>query len=133
MPECAVLLSPWADLSLSGRSVELKADSDFLLNRSGLNTLGNYYAGQNDLSQSYLSPVFADLSGLPRLYIQVGSNEILLSDALRVSEAAALADVAVKLDVHPGLFHVWPMFAGMLTQADQAIYSISDFVNKNTD
>jgi len=75
------------------------------------------------------SPIFGDLSGLPPLLIQVGSNEILLSDALRLAARAALDDVQVTLEVTPGVPHVFQGFAGLLDEAGAALDRAADFLN----
>jgi acetyl esterase/lipase len=77
---------------------------------------------------SLISPIFGDLNGLPPLLIQVGSHEILLSDALRLAQRAATSDVAVTLDVTPGAPHVFQGFAGFLDEARAALDRAADFV-----
>jgi monoterpene epsilon-lactone hydrolase len=87
------------------------------------------YVGGADAADPQISPIFADLRGLPPLLIQVGSHEILLSDALRLAGRAALDDVPVTLDVTPGVPHVFQGFAAVLDEADAALNRASTFLN----
>jgi acetyl esterase/lipase len=87
----------------------------------------DYVAGA-DAADPHISPVFGDLRGLPPLLIQVGSHEILLSDALRLAGRAAIANVAVTLEVTPGAPHVFQGFAAVLEEADAALGRAATFL-----
>ncbi len=113
MPSCALLLSPYADLTLSGETLVERESLDPILSPAGLRVHAPEYVGGADAADPLISPIFGDLGGLPPLLIQVGSHEILLSDALRLAERAALSDVAVTLDVTPGVPHVFQGFAAI--------------------
>ena len=78
--------------------------------------------------RTYVSPIFADLTGLPPLLIQAGSHEVLLDDATRLASRAAAADVAVRLEVTPGVPHVFQGFAAMLDEGDAALTSAGQFL-----
>ncbi len=131
LPSCAFLMSPYADLTLSGDSIANREAVDRTLTPEGLRLrIPDYVAGA-DASDPLISPVFADLTGLPPLLIQVGSNEILLSDALRLAERAAMADVTVTLDVTDSVPHVFQAFAAMLDEADAALDRASTFLRTN--
>jgi acetyl esterase/lipase len=81
-----------------------------------------------DPCDPYISPIFGDLRELPPLLIQVGSHEILLSDALRLAARAAISDVSVTLDVTSGVPHVFQAYAGLLDEAGTALDRASDFL-----
>ena len=121
-------MSPYADLTLSGDSILDRQAVDPILTPDGLRLrIPDYVAGA-DASDPHISPVFGDLTGLPPLLIQVGSHEILLSDALRLAARAATDDVTVTLDVTAGVPHVFQGFAAMLDEADAALDRASAFL-----
>jgi monoterpene epsilon-lactone hydrolase len=130
LPACAFVMSPYADLTLSGGSILEKQAVDPILSPDGVRLrVADYVAGA-DASAPYISPVFADLGGLPPLLIQVGSHEILLSDALRLAARAAFADVPVTLEVASGAPHVFQGFAAVLDEADAALDHAAAFLTK---
>ncbi len=133
LPCAAAVFSPWADLTLRGTTVETKADVDVAVTASGLRTRGAEYVGSSDATIPTISPVFADLTGLPPLLIQAGSHEILLDDALRLAAHAATADVAVDLQITPGVPHVFQGFAAILTEGDAALTAAGDFLRAHLD
>ncbi|QGU06596.1 Monoterpene epsilon-lactone hydrolase [Corynebacterium occultum] len=126
-PAAAWLLSPWADLTLSGETVESNAEKDLLLDKEGLLKTAAYYLGGQDPTHPLASPVFADLSGLAPLMITVGSSEILLDDAFRLAKRAAAAETSVRLEVGPQLFHDFPLFGFMLSEGREALSAAGDF------
>jgi monoterpene epsilon-lactone hydrolase len=121
-------MSPWADLSLSGDSISAKAAVDPALTPEGLRRRAIDYVADGDPTADLVSPIFADLTGLPPLLIQAGSHEILLDDATRLASRAAAADVAVTLEVTPGVPHVFQGFAAMLDEGDAALTSAGQFL-----
>jgi acetyl esterase/lipase len=128
MPSCAYLMSPYADLTLSGETLVERQSLDPVLSPEGLRVRAPEYVAGADAADPLISPIFGDLSGLPPLLIQVGSHEILLSDALRLAGRAATTDVAVILDVTPGAPHVFQGFAAVLDEAAAALDRATDFV-----
>jgi acetyl esterase/lipase len=127
-PSSAVVFSPWADLTLSGGSMVGKAGVDPALTSQGLRTRARDYLGETNPASPLASPVFADLSGLAPLLIQVGSHEILLDDAVRLAARAAEHDVPVELQVWPRVPHVFQGFAGLLDEADTALQAAAVFI-----
>ena len=128
LPSCAFLMSPYADLTLSGETLAEKQQADPVLTPQGLRVRVPDYVAGADASDPLISPVFGDLSGLPPLLIQVGSHEILLSDAVRLAGRAAIDDVHVTLEVTPGVPHVFQGFAALLDEASAALDRASDFL-----
>ncbi len=128
LPSSAFLMSPYVDLTLSGETLLGNQAIDPILTPSGLRLRVPDYVGGADASDPQISPIFGDLSGLPPLLIQVGSHEILLSDALRLAGRAAIDDVPVTLEVVPGVPHVFQGFAAMLDEGDAALDRASTFL-----
>ena len=121
LPAAAFVMSPYADLTLAGATMETKRAADPLLSRENLQSrVPDYTAGQ-DAALSLISPVFADLSGLPPLIIQAGTHEVLLDDAVRLARQAATADVAVTLDITPEVPHVFQAYYPILDEAADAL------------
>jgi epsilon-lactone hydrolase len=128
-PAAAFVMSPYADLTLAGTTLETKAKADPLLSREALQArVADYTAGQ-DAALGLISPIFADLSGLPPLIIQAGTHEVLLDDALRLAQRAATADVAVTLDVTPGVPHVFQAYYQILDEAVAALDRAGQFLS----
>jgi monoterpene epsilon-lactone hydrolase len=128
LPSCGYLMSPYVDLTLSGETLEAKQTVDPLLTPDGLSARVPDYVGEADAADPLISPIFGDLTELPPLLIQVGSHEVLLSDALRLAGRAATSDVPVTLEVTPGVPHVFQAYAGLLDEAGAALDRASDFV-----
>jgi epsilon-lactone hydrolase len=121
LPAAALVMSPYADLTLAGATMEAKRDADPLLSPEALrDRVPDYTAGQ-DPALALISPVFADLSGLPPLIIQAGTHEVLLDDAIRLARQAATADVAVTLDITPRVPHVFQAYYPILDEAAAAL------------
>lgn len=123
MPAAVVAFSPGLDITLTGASMDTKAGIDPLFSRENLEPIMQTYLAGHDPRHELLSPaVVGDLTGLPPLLLQVGTNEVLLDDATRMAERARAAEVDVILDVVAGVPHVFQMFAGgSLDEADQAL------------
>lgn len=128
-PSSAVVFSPWVDLTVSGASAVGKAALDPVLTATGLRTRARDYLGATDPATPLASPVFADLTGLAPLLIQVGSHEILLDDAVRLAARAGQDDVQVELQVWPQVPHVFQGFAALLDDADAALRAAAAFTS----
>ncbi|TDT97619.1 acetyl esterase/lipase [Streptomyces sp. 846.5] len=133
LPSAAVAFSPWTDLTLAGASITGRAHDDLILTADILVNAAADYLGSADPRSALASPgLTADLRGLPPLLIQVGSHEILLDDAIALAARAAAFDVAVDVQIGPGLPHVFQRFAGTgrLDQADAAMDAAGDFLQR---
>lgn len=109
LPRGIVLMSPWTDLTSSGKSFQLKADMDPVLDSAYIQRMIEAYAKGLDLKDPYISPLYGNFEGFPPTYIQVGENEILLSDSQRLHQVFVDANVSVKMDVYPNMWHVFQM------------------------
>ena len=127
-PSGLVLLSPWTDMSSSGTSMGTRAERDRLLTVRGIDRAARQFADGLALDDPRLSPLFAKLEGLPKMLIQVGDDELLLDDSVRLAEAARAEGVSLRLDVKLKLWHVWQVMAGWMPEADQAVAEIGAFV-----
>jgi acetyl esterase/lipase len=132
MPAATLLLSPMTDLTVTGSSYASKAHADPGISAQAIRTRSADYLGGTDPADPLVSPIFADLSGLPPLLIQAGSHEVLLDDATRLAVKAAADDVAVILDITPGVPHVFQAFAAILEEGDAALNRAARFVKDNT-
>lgn len=128
MPSCAYLLSPWTDLSGSGTTMLSNADVDPMLKPDFVAEAAAMYADGEALDDPALSPLFADLTGLPPMLIQTGHDEILLDDSRRLADRAAEAGVDVTLDLASSMWHVYPAFAGMMPEADEALVRAAVYI-----
>ena len=121
LPAAAFVMSPYADLTLAGSTMQTKRDADPLLSPQALQARVPDYTSGHDPALGLISPVFAELSGLPPLIIQAGTHEVLLDDAIRLARQAATADVEVALDITPGVPHVFQAYYPILDEATAAL------------
>ena len=127
LPAMAFCISPWTDLALTGDSINTCAEIDPYVSHYLLG-LGAHYIGDNDPRLPLISPLYADLQGLPTLLIHVGSDEIMLDDATRFAEAASVAGVNVTLKIWERMWHVFHFLAPRVPEASRAIEEIGQFV-----
>jgi epsilon-lactone hydrolase len=128
LPACAWLVSPWVDLQMTGASLADKADVDPLISKPYLEELATAFLAGADPAGPLVSPLHADLAGLPPLLVQVGSAEALLDDALRIARRAGAADVPVSLEIWPHMIHAWHLWAAQLEDGRRAIASAGAFI-----
>jgi acetyl esterase/lipase len=121
LPAGALVMSPYVDLTLAGSTMETRRDDDPLLSPEALQARVPDYTSGQDAALGLISPMFADLSGLPPLLIQVGTHEVLLDDAIRLAQQAATYDVEVTLDITPGVPHVFQAYYPILDEATAAL------------
>jgi epsilon-lactone hydrolase len=132
LPVSAVLMSPWTDLAATGASYVSRAEADPIHQRAMILALAKNYLGrQGDPCDPLASPLYADLAGLPPLLIQVGDRETVLDDSVMFADKARAAGVDVQLEVWDGMIHVFQMFGTELAEAQPAIASIAQFLNRH--
>jgi len=128
LPAGGVCISPWVDLTCSGASYATKAAADPIVRRAGVEEMARAYLGATPPRTPLASPLFADLRGLPPLLIHVGSDEVLLDDAVQLAERAKAAGVDATLEIYDRMIHVWHWFLPMLDEAQTAVEAIGRFV-----
>lgn len=127
LPSAAVCFSPWLDLTLSGNSIHTKASVDPILTSAILERFAHAYAAGHPLTHPLISPLFADLHGLPPILVQVGSEEILLDDSIRLAQNIRIAGGRVTLQTWDGLFHVFQMFS-FIPETPRALEKVALFL-----
>ncbi len=132
LPSCGACLSPWVDMEGIGESMTSRAAADPMVQREGLVAMAGVYLDGADPRSPLAAPLYADLSGLPPLLIQVGTRETLYDDATRLAYQAAKAGVNTTFEPWKEMIHVWHLFAPLLDEGQQAIERIGDFIRDST-
>jgi acetyl esterase/lipase len=132
LPAAAVALSPWTDLAMTGASLTRNAANDPMENPDDVPFLVRCYLGDGDPRNPYASPLYGDPKGLPPTLIQVGSDEILRDDSVRMGERMRQAGCEVELEVWPRMPHVWHAFAPVMPEARAAITELGAFIRRHT-
>jgi phosphinothricin tripeptide acetyl hydrolase len=128
MPGAAVCISPWLDLSQSFGSWQSKAELDPMLKIEQIQTCADAYLAGADPKTPTASPVFADLRGLPPLFVQVGTAETLLDESVEFTKRAQAAGVDARIDAAPDMIHVWHAFADLLPEGRDALDDLAAFL-----
>ncbi len=132
LPGCAWLVSPWTDLTMSGDTLATRDEVDPLIHKAYLEELAAaYLSGGIGPADPRVSPLFADLRGLPPVLVQVGSDETLLADASRFAVAAGAAEVPVTLQIWPRMIHAWPMWNARLEAGRSALADAGAFMRNH--
>lgn len=131
-PAGLYLLSPWLDMTTAGESYEKVGARDPIITREGIEMVSAAYLGGKP-DNAFTSPVRADPAGLPPMLIQVGSEEVLLSDSLTFADHAAMAGVEVKLHVWPEMPHAWPLFHVFIRAGLAAIDEAGQWMRRRLD
>jgi acetyl esterase/lipase len=129
LPAAAFVMSPYADLTLAGETMDTKREVDPLLTQDALHARVTDYTSGQDAALGLISPIFAELAGLPPVIIQAGTHEVLLDDAVRLARQAATADVEVILDITPGVPHVFQAYYPILDEAGAALDRAAQFLS----
>jgi monoterpene epsilon-lactone hydrolase len=130
LPAGAVLMSPWLDLSCSGESLTTHAARDPWFKPEDLPVIAAYYCKDDEIRLPLVSPVYADVTAMPPIYIQVGEDEILLSDSTRIADKLSAAGCDATLEIWPGMWHVFQVFVHQMPESRQAIERFVPFVRE---
>jgi acetyl esterase/lipase len=129
LPRAAFVLSPWADLAVTGRSLDTNNERDPMFYGDAIRWMAPVYVGDASPRDPLVSPIYADLSKLPPLLIYVSDTEVLLDDSTRLAERARRCGANVDLRVWSDLPHVWPIFVAFkLPESFQALGEIAEFI-----
>ncbi|MFZ5879322.1 MAG: alpha/beta hydrolase [Chloroflexota bacterium] len=128
LPAALICISPWADLTNRGASHAANAQVESVLRTDVLNKWASFYTDTSNLTNPFVSPVYADFHGLPPLLIQVGSDEILLDDSLTLAQRAQADGVDVSLRVWDELWHAWPVLGDLIPESGMAFEEMREFV-----
>jgi acetyl esterase/lipase len=128
LPAAACLLSPWIDLAVTGETMTTNAAVDPWFRAEDIKHIAKYYCDESEMTNPLVSPVYADVSGLPPLFIQVGGDEILLSDSTRLAENVRSCGGQVRIEVWPRMWHVFQLFVGAMPESRKAIDQIGDYI-----
>jgi monoterpene epsilon-lactone hydrolase len=130
LPAAALVISPWVDLTGAEVPDPALVERDPICSPDDLGTMGRWYLAGADPYQPLVSPVLADLTGLPPLLIHVGEAEILVGGSIILAERARAAGVEVTLDVWPDMIHVWHVFAGRVPESTEAVARAGAWIAK---
>jgi acetyl esterase/lipase len=128
LPAAAVAISPWTDLALTGPSLQSNAAADPMMDVTRLPAFADFYLAGADARHPYASPLHGEASGLPPTLIQVGSDEILRDDALRMAARLQQAGCNAEIEVWPRMPHAWHLYARILPEGRAAIARAGHFV-----
>lgn len=132
LPDDAILFSPWTDLTCQGDSYATKARVDPMFTPSMPRDCSHYYAPkETDKTNPFVSPAFGNFTGLPRMLILCGGNEILLSDSKKLAEGAKSAGVDVELAIWDNMFHDWWLFGLFIPETKQCLTKVSTWLKGN--
>jgi acetyl esterase/lipase len=133
LPACAVGISPWTDLSQGGEAYRTRLARDPMVSKDGLDAMAAAYLAGADAKTPLASPLFADLSGLPPLLLQVGTEEALYDDTVGLKQRAEAAGVEVSAESWGGMMHVWHIFHPILSEGRDAIARIGAYLKSRVE
>jgi len=129
-PAVATPMSPWVDLEGTGESMDTNAEADMIVGRDGLKMMSDAFLAGQDPRDPLAAPLYADLTGIAPIYVQVGDEETLLDDSLRLVERAKAAGVDAEVDVFPEMQHVFQLSVGNMPEADEAVARLGTVLRK---
>ena len=130
LPAATILLSPWTDLEGLGESAEARVHMDPMIETGAMRMTAQLYYQDHDPWNPLISPIHADLSGLPPMLVQVGGAEVLFDDSVRLVDRARACGVDARLDAWEGMIHVWQFFAGLIPEGQKAIDQLGAFLRE---
>jgi epsilon-lactone hydrolase len=132
LPAGGITILPWVDLACTGETLETNATADLTATKVSLQRMAGQYLHGADPRTPLASPLYADLSGLPPLLIVVGGDEALLDDSVRLARSAGMAGVDVTLYIGAHMQHVFPIYCGVMPEADAAVKMIGEWIRIRT-
>jgi len=133
LPIAGVCMSPWLDLECTGDSGWKMKRQDPMLKFEFGKIYAGYYMPNGDFKNPYVSPYYADPSGLPSIYIQVSGSELILDDSTRFATKAKVAGVDIEVEVWHKMVHVWQAFGPILPEAMKAIKKLGEYIEQKTE
>jgi monoterpene epsilon-lactone hydrolase len=128
LPAAAMPMCPWYDMENSGDSMRINEEKDCLVKKSVVDDMAKNFLGGASARDPLANPLFADVKGLPPIYITVSRDETLFDDSVRFEKIAQAAGVEIKVDIFADMQHVWHFMAGQAPEADKAIKQMADWV-----
>jgi monoterpene epsilon-lactone hydrolase len=132
LPAGGVPISPWVDLACTGETLETNATADLTATKASLLRMAGQYLQGADPRTPLASPVYADLTGLPPLLMVVGGDEALLDDSVRLARSAGMAGVDTMLYIEAKMQHIFPIYCGVMPEADAAVAMIGAWIRSRT-
>ena len=130
LPRAIIAMSPWADLTASGPSYKENVELDPVFGSRPEAVIGSTYVGEDKADNPYISPIFGDFTGFPKLLIQVGTDEMLLSDSQGVRDKAMAVGVPVEYTEYQSMFHVFQLAGKLMPESKQAWEQIKEFIDE---
>ena len=130
LPAAACLFSPWIDLATSGESMTTNVECDPWFRPEDIRFVAGYYCNADQTRDPLVSPIYADVTGLPPLFIQVGTDEVLLSDSTRLADKIRAGGGEVEIEVWPGMWHVFQVFVGVMPESGEAVGKTGDYIRR---
>ncbi|MCU0439877.1 MAG: alpha/beta hydrolase [Raineya sp.] len=128
MPKKCILIAPWVDLAMKRDSIHRLAKRDFILRQKDLQMLVNFYAGKENLANPFISPINGDLSNLPPIYIQQGTEDIFLDEVKELNQKLKEFGNDTYLEIWDGMPHVWHVMYDKLPEARKATQKIAQII-----
>jgi monoterpene epsilon-lactone hydrolase len=130
LPRAVALMSPWTDLTMSGKSYKERYDRDPMIDAEKIVDAIDFYCPNQDKKNPLISPLFADLIGFPPMFVQVGSEEVLFDDSEKLVQKAKKAGIQTEFEIWDGMPHVFQMAHGFVPESQAALKNMAGFFNR---